>query len=888
MLTAKKIKLTVASGLKLGLETHISLPLFALALLALIWSATYHLIGVEQVRSRDLGMSSNQELLDTYEAQLVRNLASIDLTLKAVRYAVELKGEEEALPFLKKQELLPSGLVFAVSIADRTGQVVARNPAAGPGSPAPSVAAESYFKFHQQDDTDTSYVSRVMVDSTSLDGFLHFSRRLNDSAGHFKGIVIVQVDPAYFTSGYERARLGEHGVLGLFSNGGVFRALRSGDTVSWGQNLILPASLALIGAPMVSSWDGVPRYISVRRLPGFPLSALVGQAQKEQMAPFEQYRRSTIWQAAIASLVLVLAVTLVCLWSWQLAKSRRHKRRAQETYAAVSEASGDAFFVLRSVLGAGGLVSDFLIDATNGGAEKMTGLDQLSLNSRTLRSLLPEWWENGIFTTLVGVAQAGGMQEQEWENRASGLRSKWLHRQVVAVEGGIVIILRDISEGKQAQQRILHMANHDALTGLPNRSLIDDRLAQAILHAQRNSRMVSVVFIDLDSFKLVNDSLGHSAGDELLKIVATRMQTCVRRNDTVGRFGGDEFVIILSDQQETDGAVALLDKIRDAVNEPMTLAGQELHVTCSMGVVRYPQGGLDADTLLMNADAALYYAKELGRNNCQFYRPELTAKAEEKMVLLEGLKSALEYGQFRLLYQPKVDLRSGLVFGVEALIRWQHPEYGMISPLSFISLAEDSGLIVSIGEWVLETACSQGKAWQDQGLAPLTISVNVSPRQFEEKHLVERVALALQKTGLGAQYLELEATESLIMRDFQQSVEKMRQLKAMGISLSIDDFGTGHSSLWRLKSFPVDRLKIDKSFIDHLAENLADQAIATAVISLGHKLNLRVIAEGVETEQQRNFLKANECDEIQGYFFSGPVTAAEIEAMLVQQQTSMA
>jgi len=358
----------------------------------------------------------------------------------------------------------------------------------------------------------------------------------------------------------------------------------------------------------------------------------------------------------------------------------------------------------------------------------------------------------------------------------------------------------------------------------------------------------------------------------------------VRRDDTLGRFGGDEFVIILADQPDSPLSLTpVLEKIRQSVNEPILLDGQEVQVSCSMGVVMYPRDGDDPNTLMMNADAAMYRAKDLGSNNFQFYTREMNASVEEKLMLLEGLRNALEVGQFHLLYQPKVDLHSGLIIGVEALIRWEHPEQGVVSPLRFIGLAEESGLIVAIGEWVLQTACRQNRAWQDAGLAPITVSVNVSPRQFEEKRLVERVAQALYDSGLDAAHLEVEVTESLIMRDLAQSVDKMRELEAMGISLSIDDFGTGYSSLSALKSFPISRLKIDKSFVRELADNPDDQAIAMAVISLGHKLNLRVIAEGVETEQQCTFLRDNECDEMQGYLFSRPVPPAVITAMLQEQ-----
>jgi diguanylate cyclase (GGDEF)-like protein len=435
-------------------------------------------------------------------------------------------------------------------------------------------------------------------------------------------------------------------------------------------------------------------------------------------------------------------------------------------------------------------------------------------------------------------------------------------------------------ERRDAEQRISHMAHHDALTGLPNRILLEDRLKQAMLYAHRYGRQVTVAFMDLDNFKLINDSLGHNVGDEILKTVADRMKHCVRATDTVVRLGGDEFVIILFDQPDQAEVITqTLHKIHETIAQAIYVGAQKLQVTCSMGLASYPNDGAEIDTLLMNADAAMYRAKELGRNNYQFYTAEMNAKVHEKLALQEGLRNAIAGSEFLLLYQPQVNLQSGQIFGVEALIRWQHPALGLVAPAKFISLAEESGLIVPIGDWVLRTACKQNKAWQDAGMPPITISVNVSARQFKEKSLVSRVAHALQESGLQARYLELELTESLIMQDLQQAIATMRELQMMGVQLAIDDFGTGYSSLSALKSFPIVRLKIDQSFVRDLSDDEDDKAIVMAVISLGHKLNLKVIAEGVETEQQLMFLRDNDCDEMQGYHFSKPVSADEVGAM---------
>jgi diguanylate cyclase (GGDEF)-like protein/PAS domain S-box-containing protein len=458
-------------------------------------------------------------------------------------------------------------------------------------------------------------------------------------------------------------------------------------------------------------------------------------------------------------------------------------------------------------------------------------------------------------------------------------------REPTAVETRVIDAATRIAgiaiERKQSEDRIHFLANHDALTRLPNRALLKDRLSQALLYAQRYDRWVTVVFVDLDNFKIVNDSLGHNAGDELLKTVASRMVDCVRASDTVVRLGGDEFVILLLDQPKSADVISqTVQKLRAAIAVPVNVGGHDLRVTSSMGIANYPNDGVDAEELMANADAAMYRAKEIGRDNFQFYTPALNTKAHEKFLLQEELRNAVVHSQFVLLYQPQVDLRSGRIFAVEALIRWKHPSLGMVPPIKFIPIAEETGLIVPIGDWVLREACRQNKAWQGAGLPHMNICVNVSARQFKEKNLVARVVQALQDSGLEAKYLELELTESLIMQDVEQAVETMKELQSLGVQLSIDDFGTGYSSLSALKNFPVARLKIDKSFISDLPTNENDKAVAGAVISLGQKLNLRVIAEGVETDDQMAFLRENNCDEMQGYHFSKPIAAQAIEELL--------
>jgi diguanylate cyclase (GGDEF)-like protein/PAS domain S-box-containing protein len=443
-------------------------------------------------------------------------------------------------------------------------------------------------------------------------------------------------------------------------------------------------------------------------------------------------------------------------------------------------------------------------------------------------------------------------------------------------EGTVV----DITERKQHEAELEYQASHDSLTGLPNRSLLRDRIEQAIAKARRDGKLVAVVFVDLDHFKLINDSLGHHVGDRLLLEVADRLMACVRGHDTVARQGGDEFVLVLTEQHDEEETLAIVSRLLEVISQPWVDEEQEYGLSCSVGISYYPQDGDDPDALLRCADAAMYKAKESGRSTYHFYTPELNQAISERLELENSLRHALERDEFRVYYQPRIDVASGRIIGAEALIRWDCPGKGIIPPDSFISITEETGLIIPIGQWILQEACRQNRAWQRAGLPLISISVNLSPIQFRHAGLVQSVADALQQADLDPACLELELTESFVMHDAERINVAMQSLKALGVDIAVDDFGTGYSSLSYLKRFPVDRLKVDKSFVRDIDSDPDDAAIVRAIITLGHALGLKVVAEGVETQAHLEFLQQHGCDELQGYYFSRPVPAAEMEALL--------
>lgn len=439
-------------------------------------------------------------------------------------------------------------------------------------------------------------------------------------------------------------------------------------------------------------------------------------------------------------------------------------------------------------------------------------------------------------------------------------------------------VIRDITDRKEAEARIQFLAHHDTLTQLPNRLMMMDRLEHMLAAAKRHAKMVGVLFIDLDNFKTVNDSLGHHAGDELLKRVAGRIQSCLRAADMVARLGGDEFLVVVSDLALAEDVVPVAEKLLQAVSESFSIEGHILTVSPSIGISIFPRDGNDRDALIKNADAAMYLAKENGRNNFQFYTSQLNKGAFEALAMESGIRRAIEQVQFLAHYQPEVSLVTGEMTGIEALIRWKHPELGVLGPDKFISVAEHRGLIMPIGKWMLQEATKQNAAWQRMGLPKVPIAVNLSPLQFKQPQLVEMVRRALDEAGLDGEYLELEITENLLMQDTQQVAKTLGELKKLGVKLTVDDFGAGYSSLSYLKRYPIDKLKIDRSFIRHIPGSIEDTAITNAMISLSKSLGMKVLAEGVEHEPQAEFLRGQKCDEMQGYLVAAPMSAVDFEA----------
>lgn len=450
---------------------------------------------------------------------------------------------------------------------------------------------------------------------------------------------------------------------------------------------------------------------------------------------------------------------------------------------------------------------------------------------------------------------------------------------------GVVLVFHDVTDTKKMAHKMTYLAEHDFLTDLPNRLLLTDRTTQALNSAARRNSKAALMFLDIDHFKKINDTLGHAVGDQLLKALSKSLQTCLRNTDTISRLGGDEFVILLPEIAHSYAPAEIAEKILTVTKNSFLIDTHELRISISMGIAVYPEDGTTAEVLTKNADAAMYHAKSNGRDNYQFFNAAMAQRVAEQLTLENSLQKAIKNNELVLLYQPKVSIRTGEIIGAEALLSWQHPEWGLITPDRFIPIAEDSGLIRPIGNWVMREACRQNRAWQDAGLRPIPIAVNISTIELRQPNFLQEVTRILLQSGMSPTHLELEVTESIAIEEHAEAIGWLVKLKEMGVRLSVDDFGTGYSSLSYLKRLPIDTIKIDKSFIRDISTDPNDAAIITAIISMSHSLKLAVIAEGVETIEQLNFLKQNDCDEIQGYLFSKPVPADEFATLLAQGLT---
>ena len=836
-------------------------------------------------------LSALQNKVKTVEAEIrQRRAAAVTVATRPflidqVQRASAPGGGEEALRMLERgaKSFLSSGL-SAIALNDRDGHELAR---AGAFAKRPDLAVP----------LDTAGRTQILWKG----GFLLRTDVDIESEGRIIGTVIAEAPLPAISSLFNDSSLGNTSDLALCAPLGTdmrcFPTTLSPAVTPrlsrQQQGKALPMSYALQGQTgFIVTHD----YRHQKVVAAYSPIESLGLGMVLKIDTAELY--APVWSQArhlLPFLVGMLAVAVLLL-RWLLAplvtRLVRSEQQARETSSRLSDSESRIHAVLDNV--DEGIVTTSeagTIELFNPGAERLFGLRHEEAVGQSVSLLMPEPHRSQYTANVEHYLRTGetpmiGVGLEVMGLRKNGdvfpmdLRVSEFNQ---ASRRHLICVMRDITQRKATEEKILHMANHDALTGLPNRNLVQDRIHQAIARAQRSASTFAVMFLDLDKFKTINDSLGHNIGDQLLQIVADRIVKCLRDEDTVSRQGGDEFIVLLGGMRNPQDAAVVARKILDALSVPIVIGGRTLSTGASIGIALYPEDGKDVETLLKNSDTAMYCAKESGRNLYQFFAQEMNASATERLLLESRLRQAVTDGALQLHYQPLVSLADGRIVATEALVRWNDAELGNVPPAKFIPVAEASGLIVALGEWVLRQACRQLKQWQAQGIALPRMVVNLSHLQFRQKNLAQTFSSIIEETGIDPHRLGLEITESTIMENPEVTIGTLKELKALGIELSLDDFGTGYSSLSYLKRFPIDKLKIDQSFIHDISTDASDEAMVTAIIAMAHYLGIRVVAEGVETDAQLAYLREHACDEYQGFLFSRPLPADALQRLLGMQ-----
>ena len=887
-----------------GLAALLVVTLFTLAFLTLAKSRDASLRDAER---------TSRNLAQIVEQRTARMLQSVDQTLRGAgdmwQQIPALRDPAgAAMHTLLAQKIAQLPYARTLFVLDARGMLM-QDSDLHPAAPR-DFSDREYFNWHRSH-SGRLYVGKPIVNRANGEWFLVASRRLDDAEGRFAGTIGVALEPDAFRTMFGDIDVGRDGAIVLLHEDGELIASEP-EAPSWlgiptGANLTLKDLLANRGARTfrnVSAVDGVARIYSARQVTDAPLMAQVGLSEDEVLAGWREEKR-----AAVVILIGFTLATVVLAWLLMqdlrrrnhLARSaapvvsaageivggvaineditERHAladmlRESEARYRALFEHSIDAVFLMRS---------DGRILSANAQACALLGYSESELRALGREGLI-EPDDPRVAALLEEHRREGGTRGELKMRRKDG---GWVPVEVSSTtfrdrsgELCTSLIIRDITDRKRAEEHIEYLAYHDELTGIPNRAHFQRAFEHAIAVNQRQGLKSALMVVDLDRFKNINDIIGHEAGDQLLKQVAARLRTCLRDSDVLARLGGDEFVILMQDAASIEAVSAVANKILEATSRPLVIDEQEFLITASIGISTSPHDGTDLQTLLRNSNVAMYRAKGSGKNGFQYFSPDMDAHGRERLAIESALGRALERREFILHFQPKMQVSSRNVAGMEALVRWQNPEKGLLQPGDFIAIAEETGMIVPIGDWVLTEACRQGQALRAAGHVNLRVAVNLSVRQLYDEGLALRVSEALERTGFPAQNLELEITESMVMRDAEGAIKLLQALRDTGVRIAIDDFGTGYSSLAYLKRFPIDCVKIDRSFIRDLPDDRDDASITRSIIAMAHNMKLEVVAEGVETVPQFEFLRAHDCDEIQGFLFSKPLGIEAFEQFL--------
>jgi diguanylate cyclase (GGDEF)-like protein len=799
----------------------------------------------------------------------------------------EQSGGRLRLEDMRRDGMFTDSAFLSVAIADASGKV---RSATRDGLPS-DLRATDFFAYHRNNNSTALRISAPPQGGMGgqVQDSLLFSRRLDGPDDGFAGVLVVNVGAAYFNAFYSARALGQQGMIALLGEGGVRLERRGAGVPDSGRDSVLRGAAPASGEGVrLADAEGVfrdaqARILAWRRSGVYPVLALVGLARDEMMAASEASRAAARRQAGIWTALLMALSAAAAVLSWRAQRRQDEEEEVRRAYRTATESAHDGFYMASAVRNEAGAIVDFEVVDCNERGAYFYGLSREQLLGARLSQVDASVFGAGLLDTYV-AAMASGFHEDERRLPADNrLNIHWGRRRLVRVGNGLAITLRDISERKAHEDDLLRMANEDALTSLPNRHWLNNYLPGVLEDARARGHALALLFIDLDEFKHVNDTQGHAAGDVLLQQAAQRLTSLLRPSDRVVRFGGDEFIVLLDPVDSEARVAAVAERILRAFAQPFVVAEESQAVGASIGISMFPRDGDDPESLIKHGDIAMYSGKSEGKGQYRFFDPALYTRLKLRARLKHSLLEAVERDQLQLYYQPRVNTVTGELCSMEALVRWVHPEMGLIPPLEFIPLAESSGLILRIGEMVMDKACAQLAEWRARGLALVPVSINVSPKQFAQGSIHRQLAQQLARHGIAPGLLEVEITESAMMGEQDDIIAELAAIRDLGVKLHVDDFGTGYSSLSQLQKLRMDVLKVDKAFTSELCNSQEGLVFFQAIVSMAHALGMSVVAEGVETAQQLRMLQELQCNEVQGYYVARPMPPADIEACMRQR-----
>ena len=867
--------------LKGSMRHVLAWPALCLGIGVLVWILAISNVASEKARIGAGAIADARALSKSYAEQLARTVEQLDQTTLTLAYYWKQSSGRMKLEDQAGQGLYPDIADFSINIFDKRGKLISSLPRR---SRSIDIVDRAYFEAHRSQRVSGLQITTLTQGRASGKPVVAFTRALTDADGAFSGLLGVVVPPTFLASFYEKAAEGQNDALAVLSTNGEMIASKmgknlNGDAPMVSNSIVLPSFKGAMVVPAQRFKDNRSRIVAWETLEQYPLVSVVALDEEDVYLPYESMRRNTMGMAAVASMLLLLASILGSVLSGRLVWRKHQAAIIADTYRLAIEGAREGFFMARALYGADQVVTDFVVENCNEQGARMIGFSRDDL----IEVRFSQMYTGKLFDQVTATfkrAMETGFHEDEFRQPLDG-QITWIHRRLVRSGDGIAITLRDISEAKAHESALASLGNIDGLTGLHNRYWLTQCLPKALEKAAQAQATLAVLYLDLDDFKDVNNTMGHDAGDDVLCQAGQRIATVLRPGDHVVRLGGDEFTVVLTQVATREDAVGVAARILEALTAPFQVRGGfEPRVCASVGISLYPEDGKTTEDLLQQADTAMYAAKNNGKGRYAFYTPALTEQIIHRIRSEYALRRAIEVNEFVLYYQPRVNAASGELLSMEALVRWVHPERGIVPPLEFIALAEDTGLIVELGKLVIDQACAQIAAWQAQGLRVVPLSVNVSPVQFAHCDLKAIIATSMARHRINPVLLEIEVTESCMMQDSEKVAQEIAAIKSLGVRISVDDFGTGYSSLSQLQRLDLDVLKVDRAFTLALDDGKQGVAFFLTIVSMAHILDMQVVAEGVETLEQLTVLQSLGCNEVQGYYISRPVPAANAVAFL--------